>query len=456
MQNENKIKILVVDDDTTHRLMLKATLAADGYAVTEAGDGEEAIEKLKQEFFDLVMLDLKMPKMGGLEALKHLKEINPGIPVLIMTAYASVQTAVEALKQGAFDYLIKPLDMEEVKLMLIKTLDYHKLKKENRSLKKRLSKTFGFSEIVGNSKKMHELFEVLSLAAPSDTTILILGESGTGKELIANAIHQNSNRADKPFIKVNCAALPENLLESELFGHEKGAFTGAHARRLGRFEQAHGGTLFLDEIGDMSLLTQAKILRVLQEGEFERVGGEKTVKVDVRIIAATNKNLEEEVKNNHFRLDLFYRLSVVPVNVPPLRERKEDIPLLVEHFIQKYAEKNQQHIRKISPRVMDLFMRYTWPGNIRELENVIQRAVILCKEETLMPDVLPAAFKNLAHIQPPDSVDALVGRSIKEVEKELILKTLEQTNHNITHAAEILGITRRGLQYKLNDLGIKL
>ena len=454
MRNENKIKILVVDDDTTHRLMLKATLAAEGYGITEAGDGERAVEKIKQEFFDLVMLDLKMPKMGGLEALKRLKEINPEIPVLIMTAYASVQTAVDALKHGAFDYLIKPLDMEEVKLMLIKTLDYHKLKKENRSLKKRLSKTFGFSEIVGNSKKMHELFEVLSLAAPSDTTILILGESGTGKELIANAIHQNSSRADKPFIKVNCAALPENLLESELFGHEKGAFTGAHTRRLGRFEQAHGGTLFLDEIGDMSLLTQAKILRVLQEGEFERVGGEKTVKVDVRIIAATNKDLEEEVKNNNFRLDLFYRLSVVPVNVPPLRERKEDIPLLVEHFIQKYAEKNRQHIRKISPRVMDLFMRYAWPGNIRELENVIQRAVILCKEETLMPEVLPPAFNNLTGDAPQGNVEGLVGLSIKEVERELILRTLEQTRHNITRTAEILGITRRGLQYKLHELGL--
>ncbi|HDL00880.1 MAG TPA: sigma-54-dependent Fis family transcriptional regulator, partial [candidate division Zixibacteria bacterium] len=257
------------------------------------------------------------------------------------------------------------------------------------------------------------------------------------------------------FIKVNCAALPDNLLESELFGHEKGAFTGAHARRLGRFEQAHGGTLFLDEIGDMSPITQTKILRVLQEGEFERVGGEKTIKVDVRIIAATNKNLEEEVKKNNFRLDLFYRLSVVPVNVPPLRDRKEDIPLLAEYFIKKYAEKNQQHIRKISPQVIDLFMRYSWPGNIRELENVIQRAVILCKEDTLMPEVLPAAFKNLTNIQSHNSVDSLVGLSIKEVEKELILRTLEQTNHNITRTAEILGITRRGLQYKLNELGIK-
>ncbi len=455
MKNTGIIKILIVDDDTTHRLMLKATLLADRYHVFEAENGEVAVQMVKEEFFDLIMLDLKMPKMGGIEALKHIKKISPGIPILIMTAYASVQTAVEALKQGAFDYLIKPLDMDEVKLTLVKTLDYHKLKAENKSLKKRLSIEFGFSKIIGNSKKMHELFEVLALAAPSDTTILILGESGTGKELIANAIHQNSMRVNKPFIKVNCAALSDNLLESELFGHEKGAFTGAHARRLGRFEQAHGGTLFLDEIGDMSPITQTKILRVLQEGEFERVGGEKTIKVDVRIIAATNKNLEEEVKNNNFRLDLFYRLSVVPVYVPPLHDRKEDIPLLAEYFIQKYAEKNQQHIRKISPQVIDLFMRYSWPGNIRELENVIQRAVILCKEDTLLPEVLPATFKNLTDTQPHGSIDSLVGLSIKEVEKELILRTLEQTNHNITRTAEILGITRRGLQYKLNELGIK-
>ena len=455
MKNTDIIKILVVDDDTSHRLMLKATLTDDGYNITEAENGEVAVRKVKQEFFDLIMLDLKMPKMGGIEALNHIKEVNPSIPILIMTAYASVQTAVEALKLGAFDYLIKPLDLDEVKLTLIKTLDYHKLKTENKSLKKRLSIEFSFSKIIGNSKKMLELFEVLALAAPSDTTMLILGESGTGKELIVNAIHQNSTRVNKPFIKVNCAALSDNLLESELFGHEKGAFTGAHARRLGRFEQAHGGTLFLDEIGDMSPITQTKILRVLQEGEFERVGGEKTIKVDVRIIAATNKNLEEEVKKNNFRLDLFYRLSVVPVNVPPLRDRKEDIPLLAEYFIKKYAEKNQQHIRKISPQVIDLFMRYSWPGNIRELENVIQRAVILCKEDTLMPEVLPAAFKNLTNIQSHNSVDSLVGLSIKEVEKELILRTLKQTNHNITRTAEILGITRRGLQYKLNELGIK-
>jgi two-component system response regulator HydG len=455
MINKDTKKILIVDDDTTHRLMLKATLSSDEYHIFEAENGEVAVKMVQEEFFDLIMLDLKMQKMGGIEALEHFKKISPGIPILIMTAYASVQTAVEALKLGAFDYLIKPLDMDEVKNNLYRTLDYHKLKIENKSLKKRLSLAFDFSQIIGSSRKMGELFEVLALAAPSDTTILILGESGTGKELIANAVHQNSLRINKPFIKVNCAALPENLLESELFGHEKGAFTGADTRRLGRFEQANGGTLFLDEIGDMSLVTQAKILRVLQEGEFERVGGEKTIKVDVRIIAATNKNLEEEVKNNKFRHDLFYRLSVVPINIPPLRDRKEDISLLAEHFLQKYAEKSQHHIRKISPQVIDLFMRYSWPGNIRELENVMQRAAILCKEDIILIDVLPTTFRNLTNVETHGTVDSLVGLSIKEVEKELILKTLEQTNHNITRAAEILGITRRGLQYKLKELDIK-
>ncbi len=455
MINKDIKKILIVDDDHTHRLMLKATLSSSGYHVLESEDGEPAVEMVKQEFFDLIMLDLKMQKMGGIEALEQIKKISPSIPILIMTAYASVQTAVDALKLGAFDYLIKPLDMDEVKHTLTKTLDYHKLKIENKSLKKRLSLEFDFSQIIGDSQKMHELFEILVMAAPSDTTILILGESGTGKELIANAIHQNSLRVDKPFIKVNCAALHENLLESELFGHEKGAFTGADTKRLGRFEQADGGTLFLDEIGDMSMVTQTKILRVLQEGEFERVGGEKTIRVDVRIIAATNKDLQEEVKKNNFRLDLFYRLSVIPINIPPLRDRKEDITLLAEHFMKKYAKKNQRLIRKIAPQVIDMFMRYSWPGNIRELENVMQRAAILCKENTINTDVLPLAFKSLTETQTQASVDSLVGLSIKEVEKKLILKTLEQTNHNITRTAEILGVTRRGLQYKLTEMGIK-
>ncbi|NOX90027.1 MAG: sigma-54-dependent Fis family transcriptional regulator [Calditrichaeota bacterium] len=456
MTQDRKKKILIVDDDASHRLMLKATLSEEGYEIFEASDGDEAVRMVEEQFYDLIMLDLKMKKVDGLEALKEIKKISPAIPVLIMTAYASVKTAVEGLKMGAFDYMVKPLNMDEVKINIEKTLNYERLKIENKVLKERLNQEFDFSSIIGKSRKMREVFEVLAMAAPSNATILILGESGTGKELIANAVHQNSLRKDKPFVKINCAALAENLLESELFGHEKGAYTGAVSRRLGRFEQADGGTLFLDEIGDMSLATQSKILRVLQEGEFERLGGEKTLRVDVRIIAATNKNLEKEVEEGRFRKDLYFRLSVVPVHLPALRERKEDIPALAEHFLKKYAEKNQRLIRGFTPEALDLLMRYEWPGNVRELENTIERAVILSRDEMITAAVLPNNLKKDFDSQEKETVaDALVGRSIKDVEKELILKTLEQTGHNITRAAEILGITRRGLQYKLKELGIK-
>lgn len=455
MSQTEKKKILIVDDDAGHRLMLKATLESKDYQIFEAEDGDQAVAMVEKQFFDLILLDLKMKRMSGLEALQAIKKISPAIPVLIMTAYASVKTAVQGLKLGAFDYMVKPLDMDEVLLNIEKALNFQQMKIENKVLKERLNLEFDFSAIIGRSKKMREVFEVLAMAAPSDATILILGESGTGKELIANAIHQNSLRKDKPFVKVNCAALAENLLESELFGHEKGAFTGAVARRLGRFEQADGGTLFLDEIGDMSLATQAKILRVLQEGEFERLGGEKTLKVDVRVIAATNKNLEEEVEKGTFRKDLFFRLSVVPVHLPALRERKEDIPVLAEHFLKKYAEKNNRLLRGFTPLAMDLLMRYDWPGNVRELENVIERAVILSREQFITPEVLPANVRMVDAKNNESLAEGLVGRSIKEVEKELIIKTLEQTGHNITRAAEILGLTRRGLQYKLKELGLK-
>ena len=455
MGQTEKKKILIVDDDAGHRLMLKATLEAKDYQIFEAEDGDQAVAMVEEQFFDLILLDLKMKRMSGLEALQAIKKISPAIPVLIMTAYASVKTAVQGLKLGAFDYMVKPLDMDEVLLNIEKALNFQQMKIENKVLKERLNLEFDFSAIIGRSKKMREVFEVLAMAAPSDATILILGESGTGKELIANAIHQNSLRKEKPFVKVNCAALAENLLESELFGHEKGAFTGAVARRLGRFEQADGGTLFLDEIGDMSLATQAKILRVLQEGEFERLGGEKTLKVNVRVIAATNKNLEEEVEKGTFRKDLFFRLSVVPVHLPALRERKEDIPVLAEHFLKKYAEKNNRLLRGFTPQAMDLLMRYDWPGNVRELENVIERAVILSREQFITPEALPANVRMVDAQNNQSLADGLVGRSIKEVEKELIIKTLEQTGHNITRAAEILGLTRRGLQYKLKELGLK-
>ncbi|HED37874.1 MAG TPA: sigma-54-dependent Fis family transcriptional regulator, partial [Ignavibacteria bacterium] len=430
--NKEAKKILIVDDDAGHRIMIKATLLERGYEIFEASDGSEAVALVEKRFFDLIMLDLKMKNMDGVEALKQIKKISPAIPVLIMTAYASVQTAVEALKLGAIDYLMKPLDIEKVIQTIDKTLNSQTLKIDDKIFKERVDREFDFSPIIGKSKKMRDIFETIALTAPSDATILILGESGSGKELVAEAIHKNSLRKDKPFIKVNCAALAENLLESELFGHEKGAFTGAHSKREGRFEQANNGTLFLDEIGDMSASTQAKILRALQEGEFERLGGNKTIKVNVRIIAATNKNLEEEVEKGRFRKDLFFRLSVVPVYLPPLRERREDLPLLADYFLKKYAKKNKRLIKGFVPLAIDMLLRYQWPGNVRELENVIERAVIISREDMITPDALPNALKNNADGEVDDPFDNLSGRLIKDVEKELIIKTLEQTNHNIT------------------------
>ncbi|MBU2493305.1 MAG: sigma-54 dependent transcriptional regulator [Bacteroidetes bacterium] len=454
MTSNKKKKILLVDDDQSHRLMLKVNMTDKGYEIFEAEDGDEAIELVMKDFFDLIIMDIKMKNVDGITALKHIKDLSPSIPVMIMTAHSSVKTAVEALKLGATEYFVKPLDMDAVCHSVVKTFDYLELQTENKTLKERLKKEFEISSIIGKSKSMRDLFEVLALSAPSDATILILGESGTGKELIANAVHNNSYKKDKPFVKINCAALPENLLESELFGHEKGAFTGAVTKRQGRFELADGGTLFLDEIGDMTLSTQAKILRVLQEGEFERVGGDKTIKVDVRIIAATNKDLELEVDEGNFRKDLFFRLSVVPITLPPLRKRKQDIPLLAEHFLKRYTEKNNRLIRGFTPEAIDKIVRYDWPGNVRELENVIERTVIMSRENMINPETLPFSLKNSAKAD--NGTDVMPGRSIKEVEKELIINTLANTDNNITHTAELLGISRRTLYNKIKEYGIEV
>ncbi len=365
-----KPKILVVDDEESHRIMLKAVLGAEGYAVAEAADGTEAVEAVGKEAFDVILLDIRMTNMDGIEALGEIRKISPQVPVLIMTAYASVKTAVEALKAGAFDYLTKPLDIEELKILIEKAMDHYHLRAENLVLKERLGDRFDFSRIIATSPKMKTLLETLAMVAPSDATVLIMGESGTGKEVVANAIHHNSPRAGEPFIKVACAALPETLLESELFGHEKGAFTGAVARREGRFQLAHRGTIFLDEVGEMSPAIQTKLLRVLQEKEFEPLGSTRTIKVDIRVIAATNRDLEKDVKEGRFREDLYYRLNVVPLTLPPLRERREDVPLLADHFLALYREKNRKPLRGISGKALDLLIRYDWPGNIRELENV--------------------------------------------------------------------------------------
>jgi len=451
---QSMTKILLVDDDEAHRLMLKAILKDEGYQVFEVDDGLKAVEAVKGEFYDLILMDVRMTEMSGIEALQEIKKIRPGIPVLIMTAYGSIKSAVEAMKLGAYDYLTKPLDTDELRLTIARILDHHRLQAENLQLRERLANRFDFSQIVGKSKKMQDLFEMIALVAPSDATVLISGESGTGKELIANAIHQNSPRKDKPFIKVNCAALPETLLESELFGHEKGAFTGAIHRTKGRFELANGGTLFLDEVAEMSPATQVKLLRVLQEQAFEPLGGGKTLQVEVRILAATNKNLEEEVHKGRFRKDLFYRLHVVPVYVPPLRERKEDIPLLAGYFLSRYREKNNRDIKGFTPRAIDLLVRYDWPGNVRELENAVERGVILCRGDYLTPEELPLALQALDKMSTEEGPEVTASCSVSEMEKRLILKTLEQTGGNRTRAAELLGISRRTLQYKLKEYGI--
>ncbi len=449
-----KPKILVVDDDMSLRKMLEAVLTDDGYDVKEADDGQHAIEFVEEQFYDLILMDIRMTRMGGIEALKRIKKLSPGIPVIIMTAYASVETAREALKSGAFDYLTKPLDIDELKLIVQRALRHHQLEQENRYLRERLDDRFDFSNIIGNSRAMKNLFEILAQVAPTDATVLITGESGTGKEIVANAIHQNSPRCHKPMIKVNCAALPETLLESELFGHEKGAFTGATNRTRGRFQLAHKSTIFLDEISEMTPATQAKILRTLQEREVEPLGSSSTVKIDTRIISATNKDLENEIREGRFRDDLYYRLNVVRTEIPPLRKRREDIPLLADFFLKQYVEKNRKLVKGFTPRAMDAIMRHDWPGNVRELENLVERAVIMTRGDMITLDEFPNTINHqFSEIDEVEN-ELSAGRTLKDAEKEIIIRTLEETGGNRTHAAKILGISRRTLQLKLKDYGI--
>jgi len=448
-----KPKILIVDDDYAHRKMLEAVLSAQGYEIRQAEDGQTAITAVEKRFYDLILMDVRMTLVGGIEALKRIKEISPGIPVIIMTAYASVSTSVEALKSGAYDYLTKPLDIDELKILINKALRHQQLEKENIYLREQLKDRFDFSKIIGQSSAMRKLLETIAIVAPTEATVLITGESGTGKELIANAIHLNSPRRDKPLIKVNCAALPEALLESELFGHEKGAFTGALTRRQGRFQLAHKGSIFLDEIAEMAPSTQAKILRVLQEREFEPVGSSNTVRVDTRVITATNKNLKEEIKEGHFREDLFYRINVVTLSVPPLRERREDIPLLADFFLKQYAVKNRRLIKGFTPLATDLLMRYDWPGNVRELANMVERSVIMARGDMITPDEFSDTLRALDPELLKSEIGLAPGRSLKDVEKEMILMTLKDTEGNRTHAAKILGISRRTLQLKLKEYG---
>ncbi len=445
-------RILIVDDEESQRDLLQLVLTEEGYSVETASSGEEAVGKVEDRFYNLVIMDMKMGGMGGLEALKRIKEISSAVQVLIVTAYASVDTAVDAMRSGALNYLTKPIDLEELKVQVEKTMQFSDLVAENESLKAQVTGTFEASQMIGNSPRILEIFDTLRMVAPTEATVLILGESGTGKELVADAVHANSPRAKGPLVKVNCAALPETLLESELFGHEKGSFTGAVARREGRFKLADGGTLFLDEIAEMSLLLQAKLLRVIQTRSFERVGGTETITSDVRLIVATNRDLEEEVRENRFREDLFYRLNVVPVTLPPLRERREDIPLLAEHFLLAIAERNSKLIRGFSPQAMDLLVRNRWKGNVRELENVVERAVIMARGDLIQPGDLPGHIMDEGDAP---SAGIIPGRPLSDLEREAILSTLEMTGGNRTETARLLGISRRTLQYKLKEFKIR-
>jgi two-component system response regulator HydG len=448
--------ILVVDDDRAHRTMLRTLLGGWGYSVEEADDGARAIERVHEKPYDLVLMDVRMVEMSGLEALPEIKRFNPAIPVIIMTAYSSVETAVAALKKGAYDYLTKPLDFDELRLALERAMDHGRLKEENRALKESLGKGFNTGEIIGRSRAMVELLETVAMVAPTEATVLITGESGTGKELIAGAIHFNSPRRENHFIKVNCAAITETLLESELFGHEKGAFTGADRRKEGRFKLAHGGSLFLDEISEMSVAMQAKLLRVLQEKEIQRVGGEEVIKVDVRVMAATNKDLREEIEAGRFREDLYYRLNVLTLPVPALRQRAEDIPLLAQHFLETFAEKNRKPIKGFSPQAMDRMVRYNWPGNVRELMNAVERSVILCRSEYISEVDFPLSVLD-ATAQEQEMVkgeEMPVDLPLEEVEKVTILNTLESAGGNKSETARRLGITRRTLHKKLKKYGV--
>ena len=440
-------RILVVDDEKPMRESLSDWLKEDGYNVGLAASGHEAVDMARKERWEVILLDLKMPGMDGLATLKKLKEVRPDAEVVMMTAYATVDTAVHAMKEGAFDYLVKPFDPDVVEMQIKKIVAHKELVQENILLRRKLEETYQFDEIIGKSDAMQEVFNLISRVAPTDSTVLITGESGTGKELIARAIHGNSNRCYMPFIAVSCGALPDSLLESELFGYEKGAFTGAENTKKGRFEMAHKGTLFLDEIGDVSLKTQVDLLRVLQQKEVQRLGSEKVMEVDVRIIAATNRDLPKAIQEKRFREDLFYRLNVIAIHVPPLRERKEDIPLLAGEFVRKYClEMNREEIN-VGPSALKQLMAYDWPGNVRELENIIERALVIGQGREISPDDLPFSCQE----QSP----ATFPKSLKMTEKLHIQRILEGTGWNISQAARDLDIDRQTLYNKIEKYEIK-
>jgi two-component system NtrC family response regulator len=450
--------ILVVDDEKNYLLVLEALLHPEGYEILTAGNARDALKLISDGDLDLLITDMKMPEMSGMELLEECKRIKPELPIIMMTAYGTIEMAVEAMKKDAYDYITKPFQNEQLKLTIKKALENYRLVKENKRLSEALSDRFRYGNMVGKSKPMLKIYDLIDKVAQSKASVLITGPSGTGKELIAKAIHYNSPRKNRPFISINCGALTETLLESELFGHEKGAFTGAVAMKKGRFELADGGTLFLDEVGEMPPPLQVKLLRVLQEMEFERVGGTKTIKVDVRVLSASNRNVQDDISEGTFREDLFYRLNVIHMEVPPLKERVDDIPLLVKHFIEKYREDEGKRRIELSPEVWKVFYTYGWPGNVRELENVIERAVVLARDNIISPDDLPDTLLDekegeidLDKIVPlnlplPDALDQL--------EEKIIRRALSYSNQVQSKAADMLGISRHVMHYKMKKYGI--
>jgi two-component system NtrC family response regulator len=451
--------ILIVDDEKNYRVVLEALLEPEGYEIFTAANAVDALKVIKESDIDLIITDMKMPGMTGMELLEETKAIKPDLPIIIMTAFGTIEMAVEAMKKHAYDYITKPFQNDALKLTIGKALENYRLIKENRLLNEALSDKYGFGNIIGKSKPMLKVYDLIGRVSQSKASVLITGGSGTGKELIAKAIHYNSPRKDRPFISVNCGALTETLLESELFGHEKGAFTGAVSMKKGRFELADGGTLFLDEVGEMPPSLQIKLLRVIQEMEFERVGGTKTIKVDVRIISASNRDIKEEVANNLFREDLFYRLNVIHLEVPSLKDRSEDIKLLVNHFINKYQDMSKKERTGLSPDAWKALYKYSWPGNIRELENVIERAVVLSPGGSIdiedLPDYLTEKEKEL-NVEGFIPVNAPLHETLEQIEEKIIRRALERCNNIQSHAAEMIGITKSLMQHKIKKYNISI
>ena len=442
--------ICIVDDHLETREALVDILTRQGYEALPAANGAEFLEILKNNELDLVLADLILPDVSGLELLRKCQEVDTELQVIMVTGYGTVETAVEAMREGAFHYLAKPVKPAELKALVKKALSVRQLALENKSLRTRIGEKFAFENIIGSGASMERVFELVGRVAPTKSIVLISGESGTGKEVIANCLHENSRRSRGPYIKVNCAAIVETLLESELFGHVKGSFTGAVRDKKGKFQAAHGGTIFLDEIGEMSLTTQTKLLRVLQESEVERVGAVGPEKVDVRVLAATNKDLQEQVEKGLFREDLYYRLKVVTINLPPLRDRRQDIPLFVERFLEEFNKTHGRNVKKLTPAAMDVLRRYHWPGNVRELRNLIEGAIVTSAEDTIDVDTLPADIMIALEKGQPFGVP--VGMTLEEVETEMIKKTLDMTEGNRTKAAKILGVSLRTLQRKLKTM----